>query len=327
MISFLLLAVLGLALLVFGANFLVDGAVAIARRFKVSPAVIGLTIVAFGTSTPELAVSFNSALHGQADLALGNVLGSNIFNLLAILGICALIRPLSITRETNVVEIPFMLFSTLLLSVLALDGLVLGTPQDLLTRGDGILLLLFFVIFLVYTFYRARLNHLPVKELDAPPKKRIFLSIVMVLGGLAMLIVGSELFLGAAVAIAKDFFVSEAVIALTISAVGTSIPELVTSIVAVRKGEVGIAVGNVVGSNIFNILLILGITTTVMPLKHGDISGLDFMVFFLSALMLLVFGLFFGDRKIKRFEGFIMLATYVLYLFLLLQREPVTTSF
>ncbi len=311
----------GLALIYYGANFLTDGASSIARRMQVSGLVIGLTIVAVGTSTPELAVSLTSAIQGKESISLGNVVGSNIFNILAILGPVALISPLKVAKSTTYVEIPMLIIFSVILLILAQDTLFEGSAgADVISRGDGIILLLLFFMFISYTFYIARKSIREEKALktESPdaPKIKVYgwgLSILMVLGGLAMLVFGGNTFTIGASDIARALGVQEAIIGLTLVAFGTSVPELATSIIAARKGHADMAIGNIVGSNIFNTIFILGITATVLPIPTQGITAFDFGVMMLATILLFMFTLFYGKREIKRLEGFILLATYLAY--------------
>ena len=300
----ILLFILGIVLIIVGANYLTEGASVLARRFGVSPLVVGLTIVAFGTSSPELVVSLVSALRGNSDIAIGNVVGSNIFNVLVIGGITALVAPITITRSTIRREMPLMLLACLVLSVMALDRVFsgIGEVENVLSRSEGIILLGFFLIFLTYTFAIAKdkpsdphVNSEPVKHYP------LWLLIIFIIGGLASLIAGGEL------------FVRSAFIGLTIVAAGTSLPELATSIAAALKKEPEIAVGNIVGSNIFNVFFILGTTATVTPIHIGGVSTLDFTMMSFAALLLYVFAVLFGQRVIKRMEGAVLVLCFVLY--------------
>lgn len=319
----ILLFVVGIALIVGGANFLTDGAAALARRFGLSPLMVGLTIVAFGTSAPELVVSLTSALNGNTDISLGNVVGSNVFNILGIGGITALIAPLTITQSTIRKEIPLMLLASLVLVFMIFDIDISGGEANLVSRGDGLVLLGFFAIFLSYTIAISKPSTTIEANQDESVKnptedkavrlKPIWMLIAFIIGGLVALIWGGNLFVSSASSIAKAFGVSEAIIGLTIVAVGTSLPELATSVVAALKGEQEMAVGNIVGSNIFNIFLILGMTASISPVGLGGLQYVDFLALIVSALMLYLFGVFFGERKITRFEGGILVLTYVAY--------------
>ena len=295
--------VIGIVLIIAGANYLTEGASALARRFGVSPLVVGLTIVAFGTSTPELIVSLLSALKGNSDIAMGNVVGSNIFNVLVIGGITALVAPITVTRSTVRREIPLVLLASLVLSVMALDRVFAGTgaTENILSRSEGIVLLCFFLIFLTYTFAIAKGDPSDPHTAPAPTKHYpLWLLVVFIIGGLGGLVLGGELFV-------------EGFIGLTIVAAGTSLPELATSVAAALKKEPEIAVGNIVGSNIFNIFFILGTTATVTPIRIGGVSSLDFLVMSFSAILLYVFAVLFGQRVIKRAEGAVLVLCFVLY--------------
>ena len=308
--------VIGIVLIIAGANYLTEGASALARRFGVSPLVVGLTIVAFGTSTPELIVSLLSALKGNSDIAMGNVVGSNIFNVLVIGGITALVAPITVTRSTVRREIPLMLLASLVLSVMALDRVFAGTgaTENILSRSEGIVLLCFFLIFLTYTFAIAKGDPSDPHTAPAPTKHYpLWLLVVFIIGGLGGLVLGGELFVDAASSIARTLGMSEGFIGLTIVAAGTSLPELATSVAAALKKEPEIAVGNIVGSNIFNVFFILGTTATVTPIRIGGVSTLDFLVMTFSAILLYVFAVLFGQRVIKRAEGAVLVLCFVLY--------------
>ena len=312
----ILLFILGIVLIIAGANYLTEGASALARRFGVSPLVVGLTIVAFGTSSPELIVSLLSALKGNSDISMGNVVGSNIFNVLVIGGINALVTPITITRSTVRREIPLMILACLVLSVMALDRVFAGTgaTENILSRSEGIGLLCFFLIFLTYTFAIAKGDPSDPHTAPAPTKHYpLWLLVVFIIGGLGGLVLGGELFVDAASSIARTLGMSEGFIGLTIVAAGTSLPELATSVAAALKKEPEIAVGNIVGSNLFNIFFILGTTATVTPIHIGGVSTLDFTMMSFAALLLYVFAVLFGQRVIKRAEGAVLFLCFVLY--------------
>lgn len=309
MILNILLLIIGLALVVGGANFLTDGAASIAKRFRLSDLVIGLTVLAFGTSAPELTVSLMAALKGSADIAIGNVIGSNIFNILAIVGITALIMPLTMSNSTIRIEIPLTILSSVVLFFMANDRLLDMAGENVITRTEGFVLLAFFLIFLFYTFNMSKGEESPgqVRQFALP------LSIIMVIGGLAALVFGGDLFVDNAAMLAGHMGVSESVVAITIVAGGTSLPELVTTLVAAIKKRPGMAIGNIVGSNLFNILLILGVSSSISSIRIQGITVVDYGIFILSAILLYVFGLFFGDKTIKRFEGSILLSLFICY--------------
>ena len=309
MILNILLLIIGLALVVGGANFLTDGAASIAKRFRLSDLVIGLTVLAFGTSAPELTVSLMAALKGSADIAIGSVIGSNIFNILAIVGITALIMPLTMSNSTIRIEIPLTILSSVVLFFMANDRLLDMAGENVITRTEGFVLLAFFLIFLFYTFNMSKGEESPgqVRQFALP------LSIIMVIGGLAALVFGGDLFVDNAAMLAGHMGVSESVVAITIVAGGTSLPELVTTLVAAIKKRPGMAIGNIVGSNLFNILLILGVSASISPIRIQGITVVDYGIFILATILLYIFGLFFGDKTIKRFEGSILLSLFVCY--------------
>ncbi|MBD5267837.1 MAG: calcium/sodium antiporter [Bacteroides sp.] len=311
-----LFLVLGLVLILVGANALTDGASAVAKRFGISDLVIGLTVVAFGTSAPELVISIVSAINGSAELAVGNVVGSNLFNTLVIIGVTAMIVPMTISRGIMINEIPLVILSSIVLLVMGNGPLLDGTSEMMITRSSGIVLLLFFAIFMRYTFSQAK-NASPddPAQEEASQKKPMSMlkSVIWVVGGLAALIYGGDRFVAGASGIARGLGVSEAVIGLTIVAAGTSLPELATSIAAALKGKTGIALGNVIGSNIFNIFLVLGASATIRPLAFGDIGNFDLLTLVVASLLFWIFGWFFKTRTITRVEGAIMTAVYIGY--------------
>lgn len=317
-----LLLIGGLVLILLGANGLTDGASALAKRFGISELVIGLTIVAFGTSAPELTVSVASALNGAADMAVGNVVGSNLFNTLMIVGCTALFAPIIVTRGTLLKEIPLCILASVALLVMASDKLIDGSRLNLLSVSDGLILLCFFLIFMSYTFAIAR----KPKE-DGTPEEEVEIqrmptwkSLLYIVGGLAGLILGGRFFVDGASGIARSLGVSEAVIGLTIVAGGTSLPELATSIVAALKKNPEIAIGNVVGSNLFNIFFVLGATASISPLTIQGITTTDLLVMVVSGILLWLFGVFFGKRTITRIEGSVLALTYVGYtIYLIMQ--------
>ena len=308
----ILFLVLGFVALIFGADKLVDGASVIARRLKVSDLIIGLTIVAFGTSFPELVVNISAALKGSNDIALGNVVGSNIFNILAILGISSLIFPLVVKHSTTWIEIPLALLSALVLFVLASDNLIDHTGFTSITRGDGIILLLFFAIFMGYIIQSALKNR-HLNEPTEQPTMKMGIAIMWVLVGLGLLMIGGETIVRAAIKIAQQFGVSERVIGLTIVSIGTSLPELATSVVAARKKNTDIAIANIVGSNIFNVFFILGTTACIMPVSVSAESYYDLLLNIVASTLLFVFVFTGRGRKLDRWEGIIFLVMYVAY--------------
>ena len=309
---------LGVLLIIFAANWLTDGAASIARRLGISDLVVGLTVVAFGTSTPELSISIVSAMQGNAPMAIGNVVGSNIFNILVIIGLVALIRPIKVERSIMVNDIGLVVLSALSLLVIGFGDLMGGGPERIVSRVNGVLLLLFFVVFLRYTFSQAKSgdhNDDPAVAKGAERKVLpVWRSIVKILAGLAGLVYGGDRFVAGASGVAMSLGMSEAVVGLTIVAAGTSLPELAASIAAAVKGNSGIAVGNVIGSNIFNIFLVLGVTASISPLPFGGISHFDLGVMMLASLVFWLFCWKFGKRTITRSEGAILFAFYIAYI-------------
>ena len=318
----------GLLLILLGANGLTDGASAVAKRFHIPNIVIGLTIVAFGTSAPELAVSVSSALKGSADIAVGNVVGSNIFNALMIVGCTAMFAPIVVQRNTLLKEIPLCILASLALLVMGNDMLLDHAAENVVSITDGLILLCFMAIFLSYTFAIAKTNQAPASptaevENDSPTVTAedgteikdmpLWRSTLYIIGGLAGLIWGGQLFVDGASGIARSLGVSESVIGLTLVAGGTSLPELATSIVAALKKNPEIAIGNVVGSNLFNIFFVLGCSASITPLHLTGINNLDLLVLVVSSILLWIFGVFFGKRTITRIEGSLLIACYVGY--------------
>lgn len=304
-----LILIISLVGIVFGAEFLVAGSVSVARRYKVSDFVIGAAIVGIGTSMPELVVSFFGALKGNADVAIGNVVGSNIFNVLGILGLTAICFPIAIDRKNMTFEIPLCIAVSVILTLLALNFFN-GTPATI-GRVDGIILLLLFVGYMWYSFARDKQNttdEAPVETKE--PILALWVALLKIVGGLALLITSCDFFVDNAIVIAKSWGVSDAIISLTLIACGTSLPELAASVAAACKKNTQLALGNIVGSNIFNILLILGVSSQVMPLVSADITLVDYAVMIAAA----AFPLFFGFKgKIGRVGGAVMLLCFVLY--------------
>ena len=298
----ILLIIIGVALVLKGADFLTEGASALARRMHVPEIVIGLTIVAAGTSAPELFVSVVSALNGTPDLAVGNVVGSNTMNCMLIVGCAAMVAPMTISRSTVRKDIPFAVMASILLTCIALD--------NYLGRVDGIILLLGFVVFMAYTLLQA-------KNGQAEPQNEVrqlnpWLSLLFLVIGLAMLVAGSNVFVGSASSVAAALGISEGVIGLTVVAGGTSLPELATSVVAARKGQSAIAIGNVIGSNVFNILLILGMTAVISPLQIEGITTIDMAVMLISVILVWLFS--FTRFTVERWEGALLVGGYLAYL-------------
>lgn len=307
MILNILFIVIGIVLVLWGADRLTDGAVAVAEKMKMPQIVIGLTIVAMGTSMPEFCVSLISALKGTSDLAVGNIVGSNIFNTLLIVGVSALVAPMSIMKTTVRKDIPFALVASALLLIMCLDGDI--------SRIDAAILFVMFLIFMYITLRGAKAQGTDLEEKEKKPMAT-WLSVVWILVGLACLIGGSNLFVDGATAVATKLGVSEAVIGLTIVAGGTSLPELATSVVSARKGNSGIAIGNVLGSNVFNILAILGLTGVISPMTLKGIKMTDLSMMVISIILIWLFS--FTKYKIERWEGAILTAVFVGYIYSLL---------
>lgn len=309
----------GLALILLGANGLTDGAASVAKRFEISDLVIGLTIVAFGTSAPELAISVMSSLQGSAEMAIGNVVGSNVFNVLMIIGCTALVSPMKVDKGIMSKEIPLVILASLVLACFANDRLLDGGDVDVISRIDGLVLLGFFLIFMRYTFSMAK--HGGSQE-EGPKVKLlpIWLSTLYIIGGLLGLVFGGQLFVDGASGVARALGVSESIIGLTLVAGGTSLPELATSITAALKKNPGIAIGNVIGSNLFNIFFVLGCSASIAPLPMGDINNIDLLVMVGSALLFWFVGWFYRTRTITRREGALLVACYISYTtFLIMQ--------
>lgn len=315
-----LLFLVGFALLIKGADYLVEGSSSIAKRLGVSDLVIGLTIVAFGTSMPELLVNIVASMKGSADIAIGNILGSNIANIMLILGLSALIRPLGIKKDTTWKEIPLNLLAVVVLFFMANDVLIDGAGSSALTRIDGLVLIAFFVIFLAYTIGLAKAEHEKTEEFDG---RSMPVALLMTLGGLMGLVIGGNWVVEGAVVMARAMGVSEALIGLTIVAVGTSLPELATSAMAAYKGKSDIAIGNIMGSNLFNIFWILGVSAIIRPLPFNTALNADIVVVLLATLLLFVFCFTPKYRKIiitthsyslERVEGGILLGGYMAYI-------------
>lgn len=307
--------IISLVGIVFGADFLVAGAVSIARKFKVSDFVIGAAIVGVGTSMPELVVSFIGAINGNSDVAIGNVVGSNIFNVLGILGLTAIFFPIAVDRKNMKFEIPLCIGVSVLLTLLAFNFFS-GSPA-VIGRVDGIILLLFFVAFMWYSFHRDRKEAIETEETtsDTTP---LWLAITKVLGGLALLITSCDFFVDNAVIIAKSFGVNDAFISLTLIACGTSLPELAASIAAAVKKNTQMALGNIVGSNIFNITLILGLSSQVTPLTSSGITLVDYIVMIGAAIVPAIFGF---KGKIGRAAGTIIFLGFIAYNWYLISNQ------
>ena len=311
----ILILIAGLFLIVGGAEILVDGSSSLARKMGISEFVIGLTIVGMGTSAPEMVVSFIGAVNGNADISIGNVVGSNIMNTLLIAGLTAVILPIAISRENRKVDIPVNIFIVALLFVLGMNRSLFGKGDNMLSRVDGAVMLLVFLTYMVWTFVKGKGNapEAGAKTLGTG------ISILMTVGGIAALIFGGRLFVNSATAIAKMAGVSDKFIALTILAGGTSMPELATCVVAAIRKKGALALGNVIGSNIFNILFILGGSALIRPMSMSSMNMVDFGVLAISSLLLLLACFTGRNNKIDRFDGTLFLLTeagYLAWLFL-----------
>ena len=315
-----LILIIALAGIVFGADFLVAGSVSIARKYKVSDFVIGAAIIGVGTSTPELTVSFMGALNGNADVAIGNVVGSNIFNVLGILGITAMFFPVTFDRQNLKFEIPFSIGVSVLLMLFSLN--FFNGAAQCVGRFDGLVLLAFFAVFMWLSFSRDKKMKLAApaaeEETKAEETGPMWLAVLKVLGGLAVLVYSCDLFVDNAVLIAKSFGVNDAFISLTLIACGTSLPELAASIAAALKKNTSMALGNVVGSNIFNIALILGLCSQVRPLTSTGITVVDYLVMIAAVIVLYAFG---KDCKIQRWEGTILFLCFGAYTWYLISNQ------
>ncbi len=321
----ILILIGGTILILGGANFLTDGASSLAKSWGITDLVIGLTVVAFGTSAPELVISVMSSIKGNAGIAIGNIVGSNIFNILVIVGCVALVSPIKVKRSYMSNEIPLVILSALVLFICA-NGVILdGDSMNQISRVDGLLMLLFFAIFMRYTLSiatekqvtaptpEAASEAVGVEKADEVKTLPLWRSLLYVVGGLAALMYGGNLFVDGASGIARGLNVSESVIGLTIVAAGTSLPDLAASVAAALKNKPGLAVGNIIGSNIFNIFFVLGVASTVSPLPLGGITNLDFLVLIAACLLFWLFGWFFKKRTITRVEGAVLVACFIAY--------------
>lgn len=325
MTNTILLIILGLAMIIIGANFLVEGSSRIASRFGISDIVIGMTIVAIGTSAPEMVVSFLGAMKGSVGLSVGNILGSNICNILLIIGLSSIIYPMTVSRINVNRDMQFMLLSTVVLFIISLDAQIETLTIDdqmtgnVISRTEGLVLLLFFLVFMFYSVASAKRHESLGKGSDAnveeekpAVKKNFLISLVMFIGGLAVLIWGGNILVDNAATLARAKGVSDTLIGATIIAIGTSLPELAASVMAACRKKVGIAIGNVIGSNIFNVFLILGGCATVTPLPLASVNHVHFIFLLLATLLFLVSAR--TSFKIRRIEGLLLFALYILYI-------------
>ncbi|MCK8058244.1 MULTISPECIES: calcium/sodium antiporter [unclassified Fusibacter] len=312
----ILLLVIGFILLVKGADYFVDGSASIAKKFRIPSIVIGLTLVAFGTSAPELAVSIDAALAKSNGLVFGNVIGSNIVNTLFVLGLSAAIKPIRVTLQTVFKEMPFVIIATVAMMLMSMDQLIDGS-ESIITKVDGWLLLIFFAIYfysMIEIIILGKEKH-ELEEIELMPFPK---SILLTVGGLVAIVFGADLTVKGAVGIADALGLSETLIGLTVVAIGTSLPELITSVVAAKKGENDIAVGNIVGSNIFNILLVLGVSATINPIQIAAENYID--LFILLAAMVVSVPLMYTGKRLSRGEGVFMVSGYVAYMVYLVVR-------
>ena len=315
----IILIIIGFILLIKGADFLVDGASEIAKRFHIPEIVIGLTIVAIGTSMPELVVSVTSALEGHSDLAIGNVVGSNIANMFLILGVCSIIRPLVFKKETRLFEIPFTIFATIILFFLSINGS--GEQINIITREEGIILLVFCVLFIIYNLIMAKKGEEfdkedRILEIRTEENKQVPLweSLFGIVIGIVGLKLGGDLVVNNAVEIAQILGISEKLISLTIVAFSTSLPELITSIAATKKGETDMAIGNILGSQLFNILLIIGVSAALTPINYSKSYDSNIILLIVGSIVLGLFPFVGKKNEMTRSNGILFVLTYILYM-------------
>ena len=309
----IVLLLVGFVILIKGADYLIDAASSAASHFKVSKILIGLTIIAFGTGAPELAVSISSLVNGTTDMLLGNVMGSNILNILLLIGIAALIRPIRIKKDTIRKELPLLLLISTALIVLFLDTILMNAEANTITRADGLICLLFFAIFIFYIISLARKNRKSNASREVEkPKYKLGVSLILIILGLAGVVGGSELVVSSASNIASSIGISDRIIALTVIAFGTSLPELITTIKAAKKGETELMVGNIIGSNIFNICIVLGLPVTLFGTITPDSFEIMDIVMLLGSSVIL-FLVARSGHKITRLEGLSMLVIFTIY--------------
>lgn len=312
-----LLFVVGFVFLIYGATFLVDGAASLAKKYNISNIVIGLTIVALGTSSPELVVNLMASFQGSEDVALGNILGSNISNIFLILGVSALIFPLTVNNNTHWKEIPLALLAALVLGITANDAIIDGHGLSFITRSDGLILISFFLLFMHYAFSIAKLSNDEEYAIKVFPVAKSWL---MIVGGIVGLVLGGKWIVDGAVVIAASLGMSEALISLTIIAIGTSLPELATCVVAAVKKNPDIVIGNVIGSNIFNIFFVLGISAVIKPLPFNRVLNFDVYTGIIACALLFVFLLFPRRKVLERWQGGVFVTIYVAYIVALVVR-------
>lgn len=312
MILDIILLVVGFVVLIYSADRLVEGASSVASKLGVSAFVIGLTVVAFGTSMPEMFVNVLASISGNSGLAIGNVIGSNTINIFIVVGVAAIIKPVMVQSLTIKMEIPFSFMAAVILFMLANDALIDGSEISILSRIDGMILLTFLAIFLYYTYISAKSDkYAPITSVK---DRKWQISSLMIIFGIAGLYLGGKLIVDSATIIAQSFGVPDSIIGLTVVALGTSLPELVTSAVAAYKGNSDIAIGNVLGSNIFNIFMVLGVSSVIRPLPFYPAANIDILVTCLASLLLFAFALMGPGQKIDRKEGGVFVAIYVGYI-------------
>ena len=302
--------IIGLALVLVGAHILTEGAAAVAEKFRISEFVIGLTIVAVGTSMPEFVVSSAAVVQGSSDMAIGNVVGSNVFNVFLILGLCAVVSPLPFTRNNIRFDIPLAFLASVMFFVTALDVMFGLGEVNRIGRVEGVVMFLCYIAVVIWSIRSSKQDE---QEVAAEPRMKMWIALLAIVGGLAALVIGSRLFVDGASAVARALGVSDALIAITLVACGTSLPELASSLVSVAKGQKGMALGNVLGSNLFNILFILGGCSMISPLTLGDIDIVDISMVVLSAVIPFIFAFTFKGRQLDRKEGVAMVAIYIGY--------------
>lgn len=315
----ILLIILGFVLLIKGADFLVDGASSLAKRFNIPDIIIGLTIVSIGTSMPELFVSSTSAMNGSSDMAIGNIIGSNLCNLLMILGISTIIKPVKFQKETRLIEIPLCLIITIIFAIFC-------NTSGTISRIEALILIFLFVLFIIYTIIMGKKGKafdaenaiIEIKEDNKPLSLKK--SIILIVLGIVGLKIGGDLTVENATNLARMFNVSEKIIGLTILAIGTSLPELVTSVTAAIKGNSDIAIGNIIGSNIFNILLIIGVSAIISPLTYNFTYNIQIAILVVSTVVLSIFPIIPPKNEMSRFNGLIYLIIYIIYMVILFVR-------
>lgn len=313
-----LFLIIGFIVLIKGADIFVDGASDIAKRFKIPHIIVGLTIVAFGTSAPEAAVSITASLNGQNDIAIGNIVGSNIFNLLGVIGIVSMISPIKVTKNIIIKEFPFAILASFVLIILSHDTKFQTYPNNELTRGDGFILLSLFLIFLYYLFEMAIISKDTTKNETDEEKPNLIKSIVFSIIGITAVVFGGDMVVDNASSIATSLGLSESLTGLTIVAIGTSLPELVTSVTAAKKGESDIAIGNVLGSNLFNIFFILGISSSIHTISIQSVAFIDMIIMLIVTILAYIFA--FSKTTINKFEGAILTTSYIIYTIYIIYR-------